>query len=189
MKALSKATRILARIFEIGHWVAAGIMLVLLITAIAFPAQMNEMITGDITAEESMYGFHITLAGADGTLSRPSVIVFAAAGVLLSALMAMVFRNVYLIIRTSEGNTRFSKGATPFQPDVTRMLREIGYFTIAVPIVCLVMSVIARLAIGSDYDVETSVDLSYIVIGLLVLWLTQVFTRGEQLEQESEGLI
>ena len=45
-----------------------------------------------------------------------------------AALMAMVFRNVYLIFKTAEGKTWFSKGATPFQPDIVRMVREIGIF-------------------------------------------------------------
>lgn len=188
MKALNKATRILAKIFEIGHWVGAGIMLVLLIVCLAAPTQAGGMIAGDPGGEDVIYGFHFTLTDASGELSIPSVVVFAIAGCILMALMAMVFRNVYLIIRTSEGETRFSQGERFFQPDITRMLRQIGYFTIAVPVVGLVMSVVARLVVGPDFA-ETSVDFHFLILGLLVLWLTQAFTRGEQLERDAEGLI
>ncbi len=188
MKALNKATRIIARILEIAHWAGACVMLVLLVLCIAAPSSAGSMIAGDPGGEDVLYGFHFTLTDAAGALSIPSLIVFAIAGIILMSLMAMVFRNVCLIIKTSEGGTWFSKGATPFQPDVIRMLREIGIFTIAVPIVSLIMSIVARLVVGPDFA-ETSVDFSFFVVGLLVLWLTQVFTRGAELESDAEGLI
>lgn len=62
--------------------------------------------------------------------------------------MAMVFRNVYLIFRTAKGKTWFAKGDTPFQKDIVRMVREIGIFYLAVPIVSLLMSVVAVLVLG-----------------------------------------
>lgn len=188
MKGLSKATGIIARILEIGHWVGVGIMTVLLVCCLFFRGEAEKMIAGDPTGEEVIYGFHFSLTGMDGTISMGALTVFAVAGILLFALMAMVFRNVYLIIKTSEGKTWFSQGATPFQPDVIRMLREIGIFSIAVPVVGLVMSIVGRLVVGPEFA-ETSVDLGGIVMGLLVLWLTQVFTYGAELENDSEGLI
>ena len=67
--------------------------------------------------------------------------------VIILSLMAMVFRNLYLIIKRSETGT-------PFQPDNIRMLREIGIFAIAIPIVGLIMSIVCRLVLGVD-AVET----------------------------------
>ncbi len=189
MKGLNTATRIIARILEISHWVGACIMAVLLVCCVFFKDLAAGMIAGGYTGEDTIYGFRFSLAGADGvSLSIPALTVFAVAGIILFALVAMVFRNVYLIIKTTEGKTWFSQGATPFQPDVIRMLREIGIFTIAVPIVSLIMSIVARLAAGPEFA-ETSVDLGSFVLGLLVLWLTQQFTYGAELQRQSDGLI
>ncbi len=188
MKALNKATRILARILEICHWVGAGIMAVLFACCLVAKEQAVKLIAGDLGGEDVLYGFHFTLTNAAGELSIPAMAVFAFAGILILGLMAMVFRNVYLIIRTSEGETWFARGATPFQSDVVRMLREIGIFAVAVPIVELVMSIVGWIVVGPDFP-ETSVDLRGFLMGLLVLWLTQAFTYGAQLEQDAEGLI
>ena len=68
------------------------------------------------------------------------------------------------------------------------MLKEIGVLSIAVPVVGCIMSVIGRLVVGPEFA-ETSVDLSGLVMGLVVLWLTQVFAYGAELESDSEGLI
>ena len=113
----------------------------------------------------SLAAFRLVLGGAAITLS----------------LMAMVFRNVYLILR----NTR---GGTPFVPDNIRMLREIGWFSIAQPAVGLVVSVLVQLTCGIG-RVDASVDIDSLIIGLLALCLTRVFARGMQLERDTEGLL
>ncbi|MCI8497508.1 MAG: hypothetical protein HFE85_04585, partial [Clostridiales bacterium] len=97
------------------------------------------------------------------------------------SLMAMVFRNLYLIVKKSEDTT-------PFQKDNIRMLKEIGIFSIAVPIVGLIMSIIIRLVLGVD-TVETSVRLDGFVMGIIVLCLTQFFAHGAELEKDVDGLL
>ena len=188
MNTLNNVTRILARIIEICHWVGCGIMLVLLGCCIFSKNAAEKMIFGDFTGVDEIYGFRFSIADAAGNLDMRALIVFAIAGVILFALVAMIFRNIYLIVKTSEGRTKFSEGATPFQPAVVRMLREIGIFAIAVPVVGFIMSIVERLVVGPDFA-ETSFSLTGIVFGLVVLWLTQAFTRGAELEQESDGLI
>ena len=43
-------------------------------------------------------------------------------------LMAWVFRNVHLVLRTTQGQTKFSVGKTPFQTANVRMLLQAGIF-------------------------------------------------------------
>lgn len=188
MKGLSKTAMIIARILEVCHWVGTGIMAVLLVCCIVSKDAAFKMIAGDPSGEDVIYGFHFSITNAAGEIDMASLTVFAVAGILLLALMAMVFRNIYLIIKTSRGETKFSKGVTPFQPDNIRMLKEIGVLSIAVPVVELIMSVVGRLVVGPEFA-ETSVDLTGIVMGLVVLWLTHVFAYGAQLESDAEGLI
>ena len=81
-----------------------------------------------------------------------------------------------------------SKGATPFQHDITRMVREIGIFYISVPVIGLIMSVIARMVIGYE-TAEISMSLSGLISGILILCLSQVFSYGMELQKDVDGLL
>ena len=67
-------------------------------------------------------------------------------------------------------------------------MREIGVFAIAVPVIGLMMSVIIRLVIGVE-AVETSIDMSGLFMGIIVLCLTQFFVHGAELEEDVDGLL
>ena len=95
--------------------------------------------------------------------------------------MAMIFRNLYLIIKKSNN-------ATPFQACNIRKLREIGIFAIVVPIVGLVMSVISRLAVGVE-TAETSNNFGGLIIGIVVLCIAEFFIHGIELEKDVDGLL
>ena len=108
-------------------------------------------------------------------------LLFGIGAVIILILMAMVFRNVHLIFKKSENGT-------PFQKDNIRMLKEIGIFSITVPVIGLVMSVIIRLVIGVD-AVEININQSGLFMGIIVLCLTQYFIYGAELEKDVDGLL
>ena len=87
------------------------------------------------------------------------MLLYFAAAVVLPSLMAMIFRNLYLIIKRSESST-------VFQADNIRMLREIGIFAISIPLAGLALSIVCRLILGTD-TVETSVRLYGFSMGLV----------------------
>ena len=68
------------------------------------------------------------------------------------------------------------------------MIREIGIFSIAIPIVELIMTIIARIALGGA-GVESSLNLNGILIGIVVLCLSQFFAYGTQLQEDNDGLV
>ena len=107
--------------------------------------------------------------------------LFGIGATIILTLMAMVFRNLSLIFKKSENST-------PFQKDNIRMMKEIGIFSIAVPVVGFVMSVITRIAVGAE-AAEISVSQSGIVMGIIVLCLTQFFVYGAELEKDVDGLL
>ena len=102
------------------------------------------------------------------------------------ALMAMIFRNVYLIVNTAEGNTWFSQGATPFQPDNVRMVREIGIFLILIYVVGLVIETAAYI---TCQDIEGSTTMMPLVFGIIVICLSKMFEYGLKLQETEDGLI
>lgn len=177
---LGKVTKVLARLAEIAHWIGAVGMLVGLVLVLTLGQRAVSVTPGGADVEAAVYGFELTLTGKAGAPDLAALYLFLPVGAVLMALMAMVFRNVYLILKRSEG-------ATPFQPDNVRMVREIGWFLVAVPVVGLVTSVAARLVLGPQ--VEASASLSSLLVGLVVLCLSQVFARGMALESDVDGLL
>ena len=184
MKKLNKVVKIIARVFEISHWVAAGLMVAVAICSTAASQWLGYFIDmNDLRqeAEASVYGFEVAIANSAGEVNKTTLLLFAIGSVVIYALVAMIFRNIYLIIKKSESET-------PFNKDNIRMLREIGIFSIAIPVIGLIMSTIIRLVVGVDVT-ETSVNMYGLVMGIIVLCVTQFFAYGAKLEQDVDGLL
>ncbi|MFR8170744.1 MAG: hypothetical protein ACLU9Q_07975 [Marvinbryantia sp.] len=191
MKCLNKVTMIGAKILEILHWFTTAIMLVIAAGCLFMRERLADFLTAGVVSqgtELTSYGFEITAVQADGTLDMTAVLFFAVTAVICLSLMAMVYRNVYLIVRTAAGTTSFAREATPFQKDTIRMVREIGIFLISQSAVCLVMSIIARLFIGVEVA-ELSVNLDSLLMGVVALSLSQIFAYGTQLQEDVDGLL
>lgn len=180
-KTLYKVTRVVAKIGEIGHWIAAVAALVGLVLTLVLGAGAVSAGLAEAGRELNVYGFEVTAVTAQGEPDMPALRLVLVAGAMLYALMAMVFRNVYLILKSTEN------GASPFLPDNVRMVREIGIFFLAQPVVGLLASWIGRLILGPE--AEISVSLVGIVTGLVLLCLSQAFARGQALESDVDGLL
>ena len=184
MKGLLKFVKVIAKVFEVFHWVGAALMAATAVCSLVANGWVGRFIDlSDLgsNTEISVYGFETTLTNAAGELNMTTLLIFAISSVIIYALVAMIFRNIYLIIKRSEIES-------PFNKDNIRMTKEIGIFSIAVPVVGLIMSTILRLVVGVDM-VETSVNLEGFAVGLIVLGLTQFFAYGAQLEKEVDGLL
>lgn len=185
MKGLNRIGTIVTKVLEIFHWVGAALMAAAVVCSVAAPQWVRYFVGFDAKeccgAELNVYGFEVVAPVVGGNVDMTAFLVFGIGAVIILALMAMVFRNLHLIFQKSEN-------ATPFQKDNIRALKEIGIFSIAVPVVGLLMSIIARLVIGVD-AVETSVNQGGIFMGIIVLCLTQYFVHGAELEEDVDGLL
>ena len=183
MKNMVKAGKVVTKVCEVFHWVGTAMLLAATICSLAAPAWVKYFVgvtaREGIGAELNVYGFEILAPVVEGQMDMHAFFLFGVGAVIILALMAMVFRNLNLMMKKAEEST-------PFQPDNVRMCREIGIFTILVPVVGLVMSTVCRIVLGA---VETSVDLSGIFMGIIVLSLTQFFVYGMQLEKDVDGLL
>ncbi len=183
-KSIIGATLLLTKAFEILHWVGTASMLALGICSVAGRRWLQDLLedrADEFGTELSSYGFEITVADSDGAVNMTAVLLFSIAALMIFSLVAMIFRNMYLI-------TKNAKNSTPFHADNIRMLKEIGIFSISVPVVGLLMSTVARLVIGVD-AVETSVNMYGLSMGLIILCLTQFFLHGAKLEEDVDGLL
>lgn len=182
MKGIDKFAKVLMKVLEIVHWVVSGIMTAAVICAAVAPQYLGYFagfeISGGMT-ELSVYGFDVAVPVLGGMPDMTAFILFGIGAIIILILMSMIFRNMYLIIKKSEGRT-------PFQMDNVRMLREIGIFSIGVPIIGFVMGIVMQVIVGS---VEVSNSLEGFIIGIFILCLTQFFAHGVELEDEMEGLV
>lgn len=184
MNKIPSITKVLAKIVEVFHWVGVALMAAATVCSVAAPQFVRLFVGLDTAgrgwADMDVYGVNITAPCVDGMVDSTVFLIFGISGIIVLGLMAMVFRNLYLILKRSENST-------PFQKDNVRMLREMGIFCISVPIVGLVMSGVARLVLGDG--IETSFNMAGFFLGFAMLTLTQVFSRGIELERDVDGLV
>ncbi|MBR1968812.1 MAG: DUF2975 domain-containing protein [Clostridia bacterium] len=185
MKGVNKIGMIITKILEVFHWVGAALMLGATICSVAAQDFVKYFVSFDAKeccgANLTVYGFEVNAPVVKGSVETTSFFIFGIGAVIILAVMAMVFRNLYLIFKNSEN-------ATPFQKDNVRLVREIGIFAIAVPVIGFIMSVIVRMVIGVE-RAEISIDMSGILMGIIILCLTQFFAHGVALEKDVDGLL
>lgn len=191
MKGLNKTVLIIAKVLEVLHWLGASLMAFFIGIIIFAKDWIRNILTSGVAENGNMvktYGFELTAVNPDGTVNMTVITIFAIGAFIILGLMAMIFRNVFLIIKTAEGKTKFSEGKTPFQKSIVRMMREIGFFFIFIPAVSLIFSIIAQVIVGIEI-VEFSVSLESLTIGLFALCLSQFFNQGKQLQEDVDGLV
>lgn len=194
MKNINKITMVVAKVIEIIHWIGVFCSSILFIFSIVAKDKLVSIIENQISiydAELSTYGFDVTVVTSTGEINMISVTLFCVGAIIILSLMAMVFRNIYLIIKTLRGENKFTEITTPFQKDIIRMLKEIGIFSISIPVVSLILSIIiCALSILNSIDgTEITVNLQGFIIGLISFSLTNIFTYGAELEKDVDGLL
>lgn len=185
MKHINKVGTIITKIAEVFHWVGACLMAAATVCSLAAPEWVELFVSFDAKdccgANLGVYGFEVNAPVTNGLTDMTSFFIFGIGATIILVVMAMIFRNLYLIFKSSEN-------ATPFQKDNIRMMREIGILSAIVPVIGIVMSVICRLAVGVD-AMESSMDMSGIFMGIVVLCLTRFFNHGARLEKDVDGLV
>lgn len=178
-KTLYRFAEVLAGIMEVLHWIAAVTMIAFGIVAAVAWEQLERVIAQVENPSLSTYGFEIV--AREGSLKPMAIWLFAITAVIILSLMAMVCRNVRLILK-------LSRDGSPFQRDNVRMLREMGFFFLAIPVISLTMGVLLILLLGDTME-GAFLDPTHFVIGVFLLCLSLVFDRGAALEAETEGLV
>ena len=185
MKGINKLGKIITKILEVFHWVGAVLMVAATVCSVAAPNWGKYFVGFDAKeccgANLEVYGFEVNAPVVNGNTDMTSFMLFGIGAVIILAVMAMVFRNLHLIFKKSENGT-------PFQKDNIRMMKEIGIFAIAVPVIGFIMSIIVRLVTGVE-TAEISIDMGGIFMGIIVLCLTQYFVHGAELEKDVDGLL
>ena len=191
MKKLNKIIEVVSKICEVASWIVVVAAIIICFLIGFRNTGISELFVENIDVISEMSSGGFTIYPMDNTnidVCYGSLMTFFISIVFTSVFMAMIFRNIFLIFRTAEGKTKFAEGVTPFQKPVIRMVREIGIFCISIPVVNLIISVIAKVAMGAD-AVETSGEMMVLIFGLVIIALSQFFAYGMELESDVEGLV
>lgn len=175
---------IVSRVAEIGYFLFSALCGGLAVFSLAKGSAAVDavLLSNGGDALIGTNGFAIAIAGKSGEALPAALTLLLIVGVCTMFCMGMIFRNVRLIFKSAD-----VEGETLFNADVIRMVREIGFFCIAVPVIGFVALAAGRLILGAD--LEASVQLHGFALGFVVLYLSQFFARGMELEREVEGLL
>ncbi|MBE5801575.1 MAG: DUF2975 domain-containing protein [Clostridiales bacterium] len=176
---LLKFGKTASKVIEIICWVGAAIILM---TAVASIFNI-EWTVQNLMPETSitMNGFEINVNDPDSSATFGALLTALFGGVIGIAVMALIFRNMYNVLKTAESGS-------PFQPENVKRIETIGWMSIAMPVIAFVTSVLVKLLGGPD-ALEVSFSLSGVIMGVLVLILSQFFARGVELENDVDGLV
>ncbi len=182
MNKVTKLTMILSKIFEILHWIGSAIELI--VSVLGFiNSQTNDFYDATLVGGEQMlegiYVFAITLSNGKSLALATILVGLTEAGML--ALMALVFRSVWRVMKRTQNGT-------PFQPENVSALKRIGVLALVMQGFSMLMGAVVCIAcIDSAPDVVIGLD--GIMLALVVFCLTQFFARGVELENEVDGLV
>lgn len=185
MKGVNRFGIVITKVLEVFHWVGVALMVAATVCSVAAPNWVKYFVGFDAKdccgANLEVYGFEVNAPVVNGSADMTCFMLFGIGAVIILSVMAMVFRNLYLIFKKAQNTT-------PFQTDNIRIMREIGIFAIAVPVIGFIMSIIVRLVTGVE-TAEISIDTAGIFMGIIVLCLTQFFVHGAELEKDVDGLL
>lgn len=190
MKRINKAIIVMSKIVEVFGWVGTTFSAAVVAVLCLNKWEWLKYLTS-VTAEDtdlSLGGFSVHVQEIMGQPNREAFVFFFVVSGMTLILTAMIFRNIYLVFKTAEGETVFSKGSTPFQPKNVKMVRQVGFFTIGIPILHTVMAVISMLFFR-NISASYSIDLHYFFMGFIALALSQYFAYGVELQNEVDGLV
>ncbi|MBQ8057084.1 MAG: DUF2975 domain-containing protein [Ruminococcus sp.] len=189
---LNKTLSIISKITEILHWIGAGISALMVLISIVDKSFFAECVAeeGPNFATLEAYSFNVNALTQNGDINHFAV-TMAFVGIMLTfILMALIFRNLDIILSTIMGKYKHATSTSPFQKDVVRRVREMGIFAISMPIIgFIITTIITGVSLANGIESEVSVSLEGIIIGLVCLCLSQIFSYGANLEEEVDGLL
>lgn len=171
-----KVGKTVSKILEIICWIGVAALLFVAVVGIVNTEWMAQNMISD--SGITMNGIEMELNENASLASIVIVLLGGAAGFIV---LAILFHNLHKVLSTADEGVCFRA------ENITRIER-IGWLSITMPIIGFVTSVLAKLFGGPD-AMEISVDLTGVVMGILVLCLSQFFAHGVKLENDVDGLV
>lgn len=140
----------------------------------------------------------ITLELADGVnLSQTPMNAYAIVGLLAVCCICFIVSYIAVIIRKILAPM---KDGRPFEADIPANLRKIAWLSLVVGIITQVSGIAERILLTFTYPIDDifssalisswestfTFDLSFVLIFLVIMFLSYIFAYGQKLQQESD---
>ncbi len=100
---LSKTTKIISKIFEVMFFLSSLVMIACTIFSFANPQLLGNFLLESVgNGTIATNGFEIQIAGKNGELLVGAMRFFCFAGVFSMLAYTMIFRNIFLIVKTQK---------------------------------------------------------------------------------------
>ncbi len=178
-RGILKAGKVLSKIVEVISWIGMVMLFLMAVLFLFAPEQMRR----DLLPQGglSIHGTEMAIDAAAASLPVASMVILLLGGALGFGVTAWLFRLMHQVLKTAET-------APPVHPENVRRIERIGWLAIAMPVLGLVISLVAQL-FCPGYVFEINIDLTGIVMGVLVLCLSQFFAQGAALQNDVDGLV
>lgn len=171
-----KVGKTVSKIVEILCWVGVAALLFVAVAGIVNTEWMTQNLISD--SGITMNGIEMEL---NENASLASIVIGLLGGVAGFIVMAILFNNLHKVLSTADEGVCF-------RAENIARIERIGWLSIAMPIIGFLTSVLVKLFGGPD-ALEISIDLTGVVMGILVLCLSQFFAHGVKLENDVDGLV
>ena len=169
MNRTTKAALYMTRFLEAVQWISVAFCLLALASLPMSDGWLQPFKAWSINA----FGHRLPFGSAANALPAGQQAAVLCGALLTSAAMALIFGAVRQIIRST-------LSASPFQALNTRRLRRIAWLLFVHPCVSFALAI---------FIPQTSIELSGVALGILVLCLAQFFAQGATLQQDADGLL
>lgn len=177
---LRDITAVFAKIMEVIGWIGVGLFAISFGLVFIFRKEIETNLTDEIISTHfTAPGYNLeNLSVAKGNII-PVILVLVAFGLITGFLLALMFRNVNKVFKTTNTDS-------PFAEINVKRIKTIGYIAISFPII----KVIANIILGFFLkNVVIGLELSEVLFGLIILCLSQYFAYGASLEKDVNGLL
>ncbi len=186
MKGKAKAGYIVVRVLEALHWLGAAMCLFMAVSRPLAPDWFfslyepeGEIMSFQIVQYGFMGGLNMVVTSQTGFDAGLQALM-AVGSAVTSVLGALTFRRLGQVIE-------LCYGGTPFQKPVVDRVRQIGWLVVASPLVTVAVSLLSYALCWPGYSFQ--IDVSGIIMGVIVLALSNIFAYGTKLEDDVEGLL
>lgn len=180
----TKAAIVVTKIIEVLYIIASAALLLGIILVLT--GRTSLMVEPGRPISVEIWGMtfapsNVELYAPGGEVNLAGLVICMVYGSVIAGLFALGFHNIHKVLSRSQEET-------PFRWDNVRLLRRSGFLFLGTIIVESVFGLIA-LIFTRYMSISIDMELNGVIIGILVLCLSQIFAQGVQMQEDIDGLV
>ncbi len=186
MRVINNIINVVIKFTEIVYWCASIACTIFFILSLTGNYSFFHFLTYQ---PNSLSGNGLSIIFKSKELSEYALAypLFFFTNIIVCVLFAKVFRYINLTFKTAQGKTKYSEGETFFQKKNVEFIQKIGFLSIGMIAVEIIMQLIIKIVLGDA--VTVFVNYTPIHMGIVILCLSQFFAQAVNLQKDVDGLL